>query len=373
MKKLLLVLMVVTSVFAIISCGGSGSSSSTSTPAVTPSTEATATETFAAVDTTVESVTPRVNFTAANTNLDDWANWRDSSDDVADDPMTQLAVFEKLLSDSAESVFAPVEFLVEITSTMEIVDAAGIPEWDAGGTATISQVNPETSLEESMSVTITIPSSPLTIPTYFQDKIESAVQTSVIAAINRILNFQHGDWDIYLAIGEDDDYYYVAATAENETLNETQTFVGYMNRTTETLTLHYASADDDNAEGGIYTRWTGNPTEAWFKIAQVSGSSGGNQEVVGGGSDMDAAGSIAFKARNNDDDSGDSTDVYYLADLTTANIEDDIDPGFAPTLGEPATGTGSIEYIIEGNDNCLGWIGSGLYPANRAAIAWTVE
>lgn len=120
----------------------------------------------------------------------------------------------------------------------------------------------------------------------------------------------------------------------NDTLGETQTIVGYMNRTTNTLTLHYTSASDDGDGDGVYTRWTGNPDENWFRIAQVTGSSGGGAEVVGGGENMDAEGSIAFKARNNDDD-GDGTDVYYLTDLTIANIEDDVDPGTAPVFAEP--------------------------------------
>lgn len=371
MKRMILTAVMLMAAFALVSCGGSSGSSTT-----TASTETTATDTFKSIDTTMESVTPQVTFTAANSSLASWSDWRDAADDstqVVGGEYVGSAVLEKLLSDSAESVFAPAAFLAEITTTMATVDALGFTEWDTGGTVTATGTDPETGQTGTITVTITIPTTAITIPTYFQDKVETAVQDSIVAAVNRILEFSHGDWEITMAIGEDTDYYYAVATAVNDALNETQTFIGYMNRTSEAMTLHYASADDDNAEGGLYTRWIGNNTEEWFKIAQVSGSAGGNQEIVGGGENMAAAGSIAFKTRNNSDDSGDSSDVYYMADLTTANIEDGTDPGVAPTLGEPTTGTGSIEYIIEGNDKCLGWIGKELYPANRAAIAWSVQ
>lgn len=328
-----------------------------------------ATSTFSSLETTIESVTPRVEFTAANGNLDEWSDWRDSSDDDPEDSMTQLAVFEKLLSDSAESVFAPAEFLVELTDTMAAVEEQAPAEWDTGGTVTGTAINPDTEQSMEFEITIIIPTAAITIPEYFQDKVEQSVQDAIVANVDRILEFDHGEWAITLAIGDDDDYYYAVATAVADGLGETQTFIGYMERATGTINLHYASA----STVGIYTRWTGNPEEGWFKIAQVTDGSNGNQEVVGGGENMNGEGSIAFKARNNDDDTGDSTDVYYLADLSVANIEDDIDPGVAPTFGEPAAGTGSIEYIIEGNDKCLGWIGQNLSPASREEIAWTVE
>jgi hypothetical protein len=350
-------------------CGGSSSTTSTGTATVSSE----GVDTFAAVGTDVADVTPQVDFTAANAELDDWADWRDATDDDPNDEMTQLAVFEKLLSDSAESVFAPVNFLGELMAIVQAADDSGTGVWDQAGTVTVSITDPETSESADMSITVSLVEDTITFPTFFQDKVPDAVQTTMAAAINRIISFNFSDdttgWDTVMALGEDDDYYYLIASAAHETLDETQTFVAYMDRSTDTMTLYYASVGADPG-GGVYSNWVGNTTGNWFSISQVTGGHNGNQEVVGGGT-VGGAGSIAFKSRNNNDDTEDSTDVYYLKDLTVANIEDGTDPGVNPTLGEPTVGAGSIEYLIEGNAKCLGWRGKNESPSARADLAWS--
>jgi hypothetical protein len=65
--------------------------------------------------------------------------------------------------------------------------------------------------------------------------------------------------------------------------------------------------------------WECDTSENWVKITEASNASGGNWEVMGGGSKNGSTGQMAFMARNELNNS--SNDEYYLT-VTERALED---------------------------------------------------
>jgi hypothetical protein len=115
--------------------------------------------------------------------------------------------------------------------------------------------------------------------------------------------------------------------------------------------------------------WEGNTSEKRFKISEATDASGGNWEVIGGGSIAGSSSQMAFRARNNQNNA--SADEYYLA-ITL----DDLEKGNAQTIvnaltNPPDPGTSNaLSYITEGDTNCPEFLFEPKYPQSLDDLAW---
>jgi hypothetical protein len=120
----------------------------------------------------------------------------------------------------------------------------------------------------------------------------------------------------------------------------------------------------------VQIMWEGNTAEKSFRISECTNASTSdyNWEVMGGGSIASPASEMAFMARNDSNNS--SVDEYYLT-ITYDNFQ----YGTAHTILNASTtppdpSVSVLSYIIEGNDNSLGFLGIDQYPNTLENVAW---
>jgi len=105
-------------------------------------------------------------------------------------------------------------------------------------------------------------------------------------------------------------------------------------------------------------------SEGWFKITEASNASGGNWEVIGGGSISGPSSQMAFMARNNANNS--SNDEYYL----TISLED-LENGSDQTVMNaqstpPSSSTNDVLAYISGENFFI----DPKYPVSLDELAW---
>jgi len=123
-------------------------------------------------------------------------------------------------------------------------------------------------------------------------------------------------------------------------------------------------------ESKVQIMWEGNTAEKSFRISACTNASTSdyNWEIIGGGSIASSTSEMAFMARNDSNNS--SVDEYYLTitydGLQNGTAQTILNAGTTP----PNPSVSVLTYIIEGNDNSLGFLGIDQYPNTLEDVAW---
>ena len=123
-------------------------------------------------------------------------------------------------------------------------------------------------------------------------------------------------------------------------------------------------------ESKVQIMWEGNTAEKSFRISECTNASTSdyNWEIIGGGSIASSTSEMAFMARNDSNNS--SVDEYYLTitydGLQNGTAQTILNAGTTP----PNPSVSVLTYIIEGNDNSLGFLGIDQYPNTLDDLAW---
>ncbi len=131
--------------------------------------------------------------------------------------------------------------------------------------------------------------------------------------------------------------------------------------------IWFARIGDHKVQG----MWEGNTSSKTFKISECTNASGGNWEVMGGGSIASSSSEMAFMARNNQNTNSSDSDTYYITTTLSSLENGTLQPIINAFAQPPNPNTDSVQaYIIEGNDSCLGFLGIGQYPNTLEDLAW---
>jgi len=126
----------------------------------------------------------------------------------------------------------------------------------------------------------------------------------------------------------------------------------------------FASIGDHNVQGWL----EGDTGASSFSISECTNASGGNWEVMGGGSVAAPTSEMAFMARNAQNNN--SYDSYYinitLNDLENGTLQPIIDADAVP----PTPSTDAEAYITQGDQACLGFFSIQDYPNSLDDLAW---
>ncbi len=119
----------------------------------------------------------------------------------------------------------------------------------------------------------------------------------------------------------------------------------------------------------VQIMWECDTSENWFKITEASNASGGNWEVMGGGSKNGSTGQMAFMARNELNNS--SNDEYYLT-VTESALEDRTEQTVLHAQANPPSPSANevFAYITEGNPQCPDFFFDPKYPYAIEDLAW---
>jgi hypothetical protein len=120
----------------------------------------------------------------------------------------------------------------------------------------------------------------------------------------------------------------------------------------------------------VQIMWEGNTGEKWFKISETTNASGGNWEVMGGGSIASPSSGMSLMARNNQNNNSSDPDTYYITTTLSSLENGTLQPILNALAQPPNPNTDSEAYITEGNDNCLGFLGRDQYPNSLDDLAW---
>ncbi|HVN71344.1 MAG TPA: hypothetical protein VMU10_04915, partial [Desulfomonilia bacterium] len=128
----------------------------------------------------------------------------------------------------------------------------------------------------------------------------------------------------------------------------------------------FAGIGDHKVQGWLEAD-TGSKT---FAISECTDASGGNWEVMGGGSVAGSTSGMAFMARNDQNNDSSDSDTYYvnisLNDLENGTLQ----PIINAAAVSPTPSTGAEAYITDGNPVCLGFLGIQNYPNTLDDLAW---
>ncbi|MGC9325755.1 MAG: hypothetical protein ACP5G0_13520 [Desulfomonilia bacterium] len=138
--------------------------------------------------------------------------------------------------------------------------------------------------------------------------------------------------------------------------------VYYAFRDGSTIRIWHASVRDSL----VQFMWEGALDEQWFRITECTNYTG-NWEVMGGGSIAESDSLMSFMARN--DEMNDSRDEFYLT-ISYEDLLGGVEQEVYDAADVPPSGSGVLAYITEGDPKCLGFLGTGQFPATPDDLDW---
>jgi hypothetical protein len=121
----------------------------------------------------------------------------------------------------------------------------------------------------------------------------------------------------------------------------------------------------------VQMMWEGNTAEKTFTMTECTNASGGNWEVMGGGSVAGPTSKMAFMARNNQNNNSSDSDTYYITTTLNDLENGTLQPIFNADATPPNPDTESVQaYVTPGESECLGFFDIGYYPNTLEDLAW---
>ncbi len=319
----------------------------------------------------MQSCTP---YLSSSGNLNTWAGgWRDGSG---------TGIFEKVLSDSVEGLYGPVETLDQI---IEVIDGTASVWNDATSDITDQGVS-----VGGTSVTVSVDVDLTTV-----DKIPGIGTLDSAFTVANHIKYVAGDQTVVVAFTGETTNEKLAAYSQTEfdgsdgSAARVEYMGMYANRdqTNGFVEVWMAVVCDyvvDPAGGDFLMRykWRGFPDAAspWFMLTQYTNACNGDQVVVGGGP---KSGTMGFICENGDQGLTDTWYTYVeLADVEGTTDGTPVDA----SVTAPTTATAPGRYInveVGGNANqvendwdipavsdyCYDWLSD--HPTDRSTIAGT--